>query len=94
MNDKRCTVAQAGAFGADGSAVKLDELLDDGQAKPQAAVAASGGGVGLSEAVEDMREKFGANAFAVVDDADLDVLGGAVDEHLHGAAARREFNSI
>ena len=58
--------AFARALGADRAAVQLDQLLDDRQAQPQAAVAAGGGGVGLAEAVEHVRQELGRDALAGV----------------------------
>ena len=58
------------------SAMQLDQMADDGQAQPQAGVAASGRGVGLSEAFEDMRQEFEWNALAGVADFDFDVRRG------------------
>jgi hypothetical protein len=53
--------------------VHLGELLDDGKPQPQAAMPPRRAGVGLAEAVEDVRQEIGRDADAGVDDADLDV---------------------
>ena len=68
-NDERGSLAGAEAGGADGSAVAFDEVLDDGEAEAEAAVFTRGGGVGLAEAVEDVGEEVGVDAFAGVGDA-------------------------
>ena len=63
QGDGECrAVIFAGAFGGDGAAVELDELLDDGQAEAEAAVAAGRSTVGLAEAIEDVRQEFGRDA--------------------------------
>ena len=38
-DDEGCALALAGALGVDAAAVKLDELFDDGESEPEAAVA-------------------------------------------------------
>ena len=48
----------------DGAAVQLDELLHDGEAQPEPAVAARGGGVGLPEAVEHVGQELGGDPCA------------------------------
>jgi len=65
--------------------VEFDEVADDGEAEPEAAVRAGGGGVGLAEAVEDVGEEGGVDAFAGVGDADDDAAGRAGDIDADGA---------
>ena len=75
-----------GLVARDGAAVELDELLDDGEAEAEAAVAAGGGAVGLAEAVEDVGEELGRDALAGVGDGDFDVGVDAAEEDLDAAA--------
>ena len=58
--------ARAGALRVHGTAVKLDEPLDQGQADPEAAAAAIQGALALDEQVEDAREELGTYAHAAV----------------------------
>src|SRR5438552_4460459 len=58
--------ARAGALRVHGTAVKLDEPLDQGQADPEAAAAAIQGALALDEPVEDAREEHGTYAHAAV----------------------------
>jgi hypothetical protein len=86
----------AGAFAGDAhrAAVQLDELLDDGQSEPEAAVAAGRAGVGLAEAVEHERQEIGTDALAGVADLDLEARVDAADADLDVAAGRREFHRV
>ena len=56
-DDERRSAAFARAGGTDGAAVQLDEVLDDRQAEAQPAVQAGRRGVGLAEALEDVRQE-------------------------------------
>jgi hypothetical protein len=49
----------AAALGRDPPAMQLDQVPHQEQAEPEPAVVARGGSVGLAEAVEQMRQKFG-----------------------------------
>ena len=51
-----------GAVGLDRPAVLLDEMAHDRQAEAEAAVHAGVGGVGLGEAIEDVRQEPGLDA--------------------------------
>src|SRR4051812_12393061 len=84
----------AGAGGVDGGAVLFDEVADDGQAQPEAAVLAGGGGVGLAEAFEDVGEEFGFDALAGVGDVEFDVGIGAFEDGADGAAGGGEFDGV
>ena len=55
-----------GTDGRDGAAMQLGQLLDDGKAEPQAAMATGGGAVGLAEAAEQVLQKFRCDAVTVV----------------------------
>jgi hypothetical protein len=46
--------------------VKLDEMLDDRQAKTQPTVVAALGLVGLAELIEDVRQKVRGDALTVI----------------------------
>ena len=61
------------AVDADGAAVKFDQLLHDGKPEAQAAMPAGRGGIRLAEAVKDVGQEFGLDAFAGVGDADFQV---------------------
>src|SRR5262249_55030371 len=61
-DDERRALAFAPALHTDRAAVQLDEILDDGQSKSQAAIASGRRGIGLTKAFEHIREKFGAYA--------------------------------
>src|ERR1700749_682024 len=60
--------AFAGTLGADGAAVQLDQMFDDGKTETQPTVLARSGCVGLSKTLEEMRQKIGFDSLAVVDD--------------------------
>ena len=92
MNVAPC--AAAGAVRADDAAVEFDELSDDREAEPQAAVRAGGRGVGLAEAIEDVGEELRVDPFAAVDDADLEMGVDAFEQDLHGAVARGELHGV
>jgi hypothetical protein len=74
--------------------VELDEVTDDGEAEPEPAVRAGGGGVGLAEAVKDVGQEGGVDAFASVGDADDDAAIGAGDVNADGAAGGRELDGV
>ena len=63
------------AGGDDGSAVHLDQLLDDGEAQAEAAAFAGEAGVGLAESLEEMRQELRGDADAGIDDVDLEMMG-------------------
>jgi hypothetical protein len=61
--------------------------LTNAKADAESAVPARCRGVGLPEALEDVRQEFGCDALAAVADMDLDVRVRARDAHVD--AARR-----
>ena len=65
---------RAFALGADGPAVRLDELLHDGEAEAEAPVPARGRPIGLAEGLEEVREERRVDALAGVGDPDHDAL--------------------
>src|SRR5262245_47417174 len=75
-------------------AVELDEVLHDGQAEAQPAVAARGAAVGLTEALEDVRQHIGRNPAARVADGEdrAVVLPTKPDEDI--PARRRELEGV
>ncbi|MNV02306.1 hypothetical protein D3C71_925380 [compost metagenome] len=88
------TVAVALAAGRDRAAVQLHQLLGDGQAQPEAAVAPGGGAIGLAEAAEQVAQELRGDAIAAVGDADRPVPAIAAQGHRHGAFGRGEFDRI
>src|SRR5205814_5049602 len=54
----------------DAAAVELDDVLDDGQSEPEAAVRARRAAVALAEALEDQRKELAADALASIGDGD------------------------
>ena len=69
--------AHAVAVSGDGSAVLLDQVAGDGQAKAQAAVIPGRAAVGLPEAIEDVGQEVGRDADAGI--ANLDLERAATD---------------
>ena len=63
---ERRALARTIALGAHLAAVQLDQVLDDGESEPEAAVAAGDGAIGLVETIEDVREHVGPDAAAGV----------------------------
>src|SRR5205085_10460040 len=63
---KRRALSLALAIGANRAAVQLDQVPDYREPEPEPAVASRRGRVGLTEAVEDVREKLRAHARARV----------------------------
>src|ERR687888_338594 len=63
---ERGPLAGAATLRVRGSAVRLDDVPDDGEPEAEAAVRACGGAVGLAEALEDEGEEVRANALARV----------------------------
>src|SRR5690606_8205575 len=78
--------ARALALGTDGPAVELDEVPDDGEPEPEAAVLSGRRAVDLPEALEDEREMLRVDADTGVDDRDRDHAREAAGGEAHGAA--------
>ena len=76
------------------SAVKLDDLADNGQPQSQPSMLARAAAVLLAEALENVRQKIGGNAFAVVGDGDAGAGIDAFDEHFNVADVRAELDGV
>ena len=84
-----------GAGGPDAASVVCDDAATDGEAEAGAALGSGVRGVALVEAVEDVFDFVGGDAWALVADFDegfvaVEVAGGEVDL----AAGRREFYGV
>lgn len=93
-DDERRSLALPLALGADRSAVKLDELADEGEPDAETAVRPGRPAVGLPEALEGMRQEVGADPLAVVPDDERDVLAAPLDPHVDAAAGRGELDRV
>ncbi len=74
--------------------MKLDELARDCQTQPQAAVGARRAGVGLAEALKDMREEAAGNSLAGVLYLDAQRLARAIQSNRALPAGRSEFDGV
>src|SRR5690349_9269940 len=74
--------------------MELDELFDDRQAEPEAAVAARGRRIRLTEAIEDVRQECRIHAFTVVGDFHDELRTGTAERDGHEAILLREFHGI
>src|SRR5438128_3708762 len=84
----------ARALRAHGAAVKLDDVLHQREAEPEAAVRARARAVALAERLEDVRNELRRDPDARVGDDDLDARLGARETHAHAAARRRELDRV
>src|SRR5262249_47693670 len=91
---ERGSLAAAGALGPDRTTVRLDQVADDGEAEPQATVAARVGAVDLVKPVENVRQLLGADALAGVTHGQLDELAGAAQPDVDLATGRRELHRV
>ena len=66
--DERRAVLIAGARRGDAAVVRFDEVTDDREPEPEAAVPAFGAGVLLAEPLEDVRQELPGDAAALVGD--------------------------
>ncbi len=87
-------VAEAFARGVDRAAVRLDEVADDGEAEPEAAVAPRGGGVALAEALEDVGQERGRDALAVIAHGDDGGASARGEGDVDLGAARAELDGV
>ncbi len=94
FDDESGSESFAGAFGLDGTAVEFDEVFDNGEADAEAAIFACDGGIGLSEAFEDVGEEFGFHSAAGVGDGDFDGGVGSFEEDFDLAADGGEFDGV
>ena len=67
---------------------------DDRQAEAEAAVAARGAAVGLTEPIEDVRQELGRDAGAGVAHRDFDVVAVGRRADVHVALLRRELDGV
>ena len=74
QEDGECAALGRDAFDGSSAAVKLDDVLDDGQPQAGAARFATPRPVDAVEALEDPRQMLAADAAAVVANADLDLV--------------------
>ena len=75
----------ARALGADRPAVHLDQLADDGQAQPETSGPSRRSDIGLTEALEHVREELGMDADPGVGDDEARARAGAGHGHADGA---------
>src|SRR6266536_2393446 len=71
--------------------VEVDDVLRDGEAEAEAAAVA---GVGLAEALENVREERRVDPLALIGDADLRVAVEAGEAEVHLSASRRELDRV
>ena len=76
MEDELRTFVSARTFRLDSAAVKLKESLDQRETESETAILPRVGAICLPELVENVRQKFGAHAGAVVADRDLSTHAG------------------
>src|SRR6476659_10498711 len=76
------------------SPVQRDDVLHDGEAETEATVASRRAALALAKALEDVRSELARDAFAGVDDRDLDLGVASRDAHLDLAAARRVADRV
>jgi hypothetical protein len=74
--------------------MKLDEILDDRQPEPEAAIPARGRRIGLAESIEHAGQEFRLDAEAGVLHDDLHVRVHALQDYLDAPARRRELDGI
>ena len=87
--------AVALALGADRTAVDFDDRLRDGQPQAEPAVAMLAGDVALLEGLENIRQRFGADADAGILDADEDpILDVVARAHGDAPAGGGEFERV
>src|SRR4051795_11260980 len=87
-----CAFAEAFGFGADVAVVEVDDVAGDRETESEAA--AFGGGVGLAEALENVREERRLDPFAFVVNADLEFVIDALEAQVDLLAGRRELDRI
>ena len=68
-------------------ALELDQVPGDREAEAEPAALAADAGVGLPEALEDVRKELRRNAGPGIADRDLDVRIDPLEAHLHLAAS-------
>ena len=83
-----------GAVDDDCAAVRVDQMLDDGEAEAEPAVGARRRPVGLPERLEDRSDEVRRYARSGVGDGELDEIVRAAQRQVHGAAFRRELDGV
>ena len=74
--------------------MELNNVLDDGQPKPDPLEPAAGAAVGLSEPLKDMRKKLRSETHAVVDDPQPHGLAVAEQADCHPSTVRCELHRV
>jgi len=75
-------------------AVQFYQAADDGEADAEPAVLARAGAVGLTEVLEDVRQKVGTDPRAVIGDDDLGLLARALERDFDPTAFGRELDGV
>src|SRR5262249_52860002 len=83
-----------GAFRVHAAAVQRDEMPDQRQADPQAALSARASALALAQPVEDERQDLGADASAGIADDDLDVRPDPLQLDLDPSIIRGELDRV
>src|SRR5262249_38823497 len=91
---KRRALPFAGAFRVHAAAVQLDEMPDQRQTDPQAALSARTPALALAQAIEDERQGLGADASAGIADDDLDVRPDPLQLDLDPSIFRGELDRV
>src|SRR5262249_22739633 len=87
-------LAFARACGLDCSAMQFDQVFDESQAESESAVPSGARRVGLSEAVEDIGQEIGADAFARVAHGDTNIRVRALQARFDAASLRSELDGV
>ena len=74
--------------------MKLDQLTNNSQTETQSPVQACRRSIGLPEVLEDMRQKFRANALTRVFYANLQVFVSALHPYFNVSTGGRELNGV
>ena len=92
--DESCALSSAAALGADGAAVQFNDVQDDRQTQAQPAMFSCTAAVGLTKAVEHMRQKLRIDTLAGVADDELDGRALKRQLDLDGSSRGREFERV
>ena len=74
--------------------MRVDDVPDDGQAEPKAAVCAGLAVMLLAEPIEERGQEIGVNPDAGVDHGKLSALAVGFDDQLHLPAIRGELDGV
>src|SRR5262249_22443097 len=94
LHHERRALSFAGAFRVHAAAVQLDEVPDQREADPPAALSARVPAVALGQAIEDERQDLGADAPAGVADDDFDVRPDPLQLDLDPSILRGELDRV